>query len=186
MAAAGIPVIDAPLVSVGGGIGSFVLADVLRVSGMGASSMKVLGQADRPWDTYNYLASVSQIPEGERLRSDSMAGPDNLWGFPSLAVREAFGAKSLSGFIAPLFQVLTEPIFTDFYAPKAGQIYEGMQREADRIGWWPMVAKGQVRTIRRREGGGYYTILTPRPAPLPPSGSPTAASTSTRPSATRG
>ena len=161
MAAAGIPVIDAPLVSVGGGIGSFVLADVLRVSGMGASSMKVLGQADRPWDTYNYLASVSQIPESERLRSDSMAGPDNLWGFPSLAVREAFGAKSLSGFIAPLFQVLTEPIFTDFYTPKAGQIYEGMQREADRIGWWPMVDRGQVRTIRRREGGGYYTILTP-------------------------
>jgi hypothetical protein len=52
VAAAGIPVVDVPLVSVGGGVGSFVLADLLRISGMPTSSMKVLGQAERPCDTY--------------------------------------------------------------------------------------------------------------------------------------
>ena len=161
VAAAGIPVHDVPLVSVGGGLGSFVMADLLRISGMPPSTMHVLGQAERPWDTYNYLASVSQVPERERLRSDAGSTADNIWGFPSYAVREAFAARSLTGFIAPLFQVLVEPFFTDYYTPKAGQVYRGLQREADRIGWWDMVTRGQVRMTRRRIGGGYFTILTP-------------------------
>ncbi len=160
VAAAGIPAHDVPLLSVGGGLGSFVMADLLRISGMPPSSMHILGQAERPWDTYNYLASVSQVPERERLRSDAGSTADNIWGFPSYAVREAFAARSLSGFIAPLFQVLVEPFFTDYYTPKAGQVYRGLQREADRIGWWGMVTRGQVRMTRRRVGGGYFTILT--------------------------
>lgn len=158
---AGIPVVDVPLVSIGGGLGSFILADYLRIAGMPGSELRALGQADRPWDTYNYLASVSQIPEPERLRSDSGSTPDNIWGFPSYAVREAFSARNLSSFVAPLFQVLTEPILTDYYTPKAGQVYTTLAREADRIGWWQMVDKGQVRMARKRVGGGYFTILTP-------------------------
>jgi hypothetical protein len=159
--AAGIPITDVPLVSVGGGVGSFVLADLLRISGLPSSSMRVLGQAEKPWDTYSYLATVSQIPEGERLRSDSGSTPDNIWGFPSFAVREAFGAGGLRGFLAPLTHVLFEPFGFDYYTPKAGQVYRGMQREADRIGWWDLVDHGQVRMTRRRVGGGYFTVLTP-------------------------
>lgn len=159
--AAGIPIVDVPLVSVGGGIGSFVLADLLRISGMPASSMRVLGQAEKPWDTYSYLATVSQIPEAERLRSDAGSTPDNIWGFPSFAVREAFGGGGLRGFFGPLAQVLFEPFGFDYYTPKAGQVYRGIQREADRIGWWDLVDHGQVRMTRRRVGGGYFTILTP-------------------------
>lgn len=159
--AARIPIIDVPLVSVGGGVGSFVLADLLRISGLPPSSMRVLGQAEKPWDTYSYLATVSQIPEGERLRSDAGSMPDNIWGFPSFAVREAFGGGGLRGFLAPLVQVLFEPFGFDYYTPKAGQVYRGMQREADRIGWWDLVDHGQVRMTRRRVGGGYFTILTP-------------------------
>ena len=49
--------------------------------------------------------------------------PDCIWGFPSYAFSEAFRAKSLRDFIAPLFQVLTEPIFTDYYTPKAGHVF---------------------------------------------------------------
>jgi hypothetical protein len=162
VAAAGIPVVDVPLVSVGGGIGSFVLADLLRISGMPAGSMKVLGQAERPWDTYQYLTTVSQIPPAERLRSDSSACPGCWWGFPAYALREAFAARRVQDFIAPLYQVLTEPILTDYYTPRAGQVFDDMQREADRIGWWGMVDHGLVRMTRRRVGGGYFTILTPK------------------------
>jgi hypothetical protein len=161
IAAAGIPIVDVPLVSVGAGIGSFVLADLLRISGMPSTSMRSLGQAERPWDTYAYLTRVSQIPEGERLRSDSGSTPGNLWGFPAYSVREAFGAKSISGFIAPLWQVLVEPIFTDYYTPTSGQVFRDMEREANRIGWWEMVDHGLVRMTRNRHGGGYFTILTP-------------------------
>ncbi|MBI2168035.1 MAG: hypothetical protein HYU28_00830 [Actinobacteria bacterium] len=161
LAAASIPVIDVPFVSVGGGIGSFVLVNMLRISGRPTSEIRVLGITDTPWETYEYLTQVSQIPAGERLRSDSQAMPDNMWGFPSFAVREAFGAKSLTGFIAPLWQVLTEPTLTDYYTPQAGQVFTTMRREADRMDWWSMRVKGLVRMVRRRYGGGYFTILTP-------------------------
>jgi pSer/pThr/pTyr-binding forkhead associated (FHA) protein len=157
VAAAGIPVVDVPIVTFGGGIGSFVLVDFLRVWGLQASDVRVLTSLDYPWQTYEYLTRCSQIPEGERLRSDSSSMPNNLWGFPSYAVQEAFEAKSL----ASLWNVFSEPIFCDYWTPKAGMVFRGLQKEADRIGYWQTVTKGQVRMVRRRDQGGYFTILTP-------------------------
>ena len=121
----------------------------------------MLTQLDYPWQTYEYLTRVSQIPSGERLRSDSASRPDCIWGFPSYAFSEAFRAKNLRGFIAPLFQVLTEPIFTDYYTPKAGHVFTMLRRESDRIGYDQLVDRGLVRMVRRRNGGGFFTILTP-------------------------
>jgi hypothetical protein len=106
---------------------------------------------------------VSQVPPAERLRSDSGSCPDNIWGFPSYAVREAFAAKGLIKFLDPLWNVFSEPILTNYFTPRAGQVFKGIASEADRIGWWPMVEHGQVRMTRRRQGGGYFTILTPPP-----------------------
>jgi hypothetical protein len=161
VAGAGIPIVDIPFVSVGGGIGSFVTVDYLRICGLPTSAIRVLTQLNHPWESYEYLTRVSQIPRGERLRSDSASCPDNIWGFPSYAVREALSAKSLRKFVEPLFQVAVEPIFTDYYTPKAGQAFESMEREYRRISYPQMVVKGQVRMVRRRVGGGYFTILTP-------------------------
>ena len=161
LAAAGIPVFDVPLVTLGGGIGSFILTDILRIEGVPTANIKVLTALDRPWDTYKHLTTVSQIPEGERLRSDSSSTPDCIWGFPGYALREAMGQRKPTKILAPLWQVMTEPILTDYYTPTAGQVFRGLQREADRIGYWSMVAKGQIRMSRKRHGGGYFTILTP-------------------------
>ncbi|MEJ3658444.1 hypothetical protein WEH80_36350, partial [Actinomycetes bacterium KLBMP 9759] len=110
VARAGIPVVDVPFVSVGGGIGSFVTVDYLRICGVPTSAIKVLTQLEHPWESYEYLTRVSQIPRQERLRSDSASCPDNIWGFPSYAVREALAEKS----IKPLWNVLVEPIFADY------------------------------------------------------------------------
>jgi hypothetical protein len=163
VAAAGIPVRDIEFVTVGGGIGSFVTVDYLRICGVAPERMRVLTQLDYPWQTYEYLTQVSQIPAPERLRSDSASRPDCIWGFPSYAFSEAFRAKSVRGFIAPFFQVLTEPIFTDYYTPKAGHVFTMLQRESKRIGYDRVVERGLVRMVRRRSGGGYFTILTPPP-----------------------
>ena len=157
VARAGIPVVDVPFVSVGGGIGSFVTVDYLRICGVPTSAIKVLTQLNTPWESYEYLTRVSQIPRGERLRSDSASCPDNIWGFPSYAVREAIATRSLD----PLWNVLTEPLLRDYYTPEAGHAFETMEREHDRIGYPETVVKGQVRMVRRRAGGGYFTILTP-------------------------
>ncbi len=158
---AGIPIIDTRFVSVGGGIGSFVTVDFLRIYGVPASDITVLTQLETPWSSYEYLTRVSQIPRGERLRSDSKSTPDNIWGFPSYAVREAFAAQSAKGFALPLWNVLTEPILADYYTPKAGQAFDTMEREYHRISYPQCVRKGQVRMVRRRRDGGYFTILTP-------------------------
>src|SRR5215471_9343824 len=149
--AAGIPVVDVPLVSVGGGIGSFVTVDYLRIAGVKPERMRVLSNLDFPWQTYEYLTRVSQIPRPERIRSDSASRPDNIWGFPSYALAEAVTERTL----APLWQVLVEPIFADYYTPRAGMVFEGLERELKRIRYPDMLVKGQVRMVRRRQGGGY-------------------------------
>lgn len=158
---AGIPVIDVPLVSVGGGLGSFALVDTLRIAGVALESLAVLTDIAQPWDTYEYLARNSQIPRHERLRSDSSSTMDNVWGFPSYAVREAASARGLRDRLRPLWNVLVEPIGSDFYTPRAGDVYTSVAREADRIGWSQTRHEGVVRMVRRRTGGGYLTILTP-------------------------
>lgn len=156
---AGIPMVDVPFVSCGGGIGSFVLVDHLRIVGVSPEDIRVVSNIDVPWQTYEYLTRVSQIPAAERLRSDSTGMPDCLWGFPSYALRESRKEKTL----APIWSVITEPIFTDYWTPRAGTAFTGMAREADRIGWQRMLVAGQVRMVRKRSGGGYFTIITPPP-----------------------
>jgi hypothetical protein len=155
--AAGIPVIDKPFVTIGGGIGSFVTVDYLRIAGVTPDRIAVLTNLDFPWQTYEYLTRVSQIPRPERIRSDSASRPDNLWGFPSYALAEAISERSFG----PLWHVLIEPMWADFYTPKAGQVFAGLERESKRIGFSSMLVKGQVRMVRKRQGGGYFVILTP-------------------------
>jgi len=154
---AGIPIVDVPIVSVGGGLGSFALVDYLRVAGVPTSGIAVLTPNARPSETYEFLANNSQIPRHERLRSDSASVMDNIWGFPSYALREAWSDKS----IFPLWQVTTEPILAEYYTPRSGQVYESVDRETARIDWSTMVKTGQVRMVRKRSGGGFFSLLTP-------------------------
>lgn len=161
--AAGIPIRDVPFVSVGGGVGSFVTVDYLRIAGVPASQIRVLSNLEHPWQTYEYLARVSQIPRRDRIRSDSSSRPDNIWGFPSYALSEAWQDRSLR----PLVHVLLEPVFADYWTPRIGMVLAGLQRESDRIRYPEMLVKGLVRTVRRRDLGGYFTVLTPSPGTAP-------------------
>ncbi len=163
LARAGIPVGDVPFVSIGGGIGSFVTVDYLRVAGVSTDRIKILSNLDFAWQTYEYLTRVSQIPRPERIRSDSASRPDNLWGFPSYAATEAWQERKWG----ELWHVFTEPMWADYYTPKAGRVFAGLERESKRIGWDQMLVKGQVRMVRKRQGGGYFIILTPKAGVTP-------------------
>jgi hypothetical protein len=160
--AAGIPIVEVPFVTIGGGIGSFVMFDYLRIAGVSKASIRVLGNNATPWSTYEYLTRNSQIPRTERLRSDSASTPDCIWGFPSYAIREAWSAKGLKAKVQPLWNVLTEPIISNYYTPKAGHAFASMERETARVGFFDCLDRGLVRMVRKRAGGGYFTILTPR------------------------
>lgn len=161
VAMAGVPIRDSEFVSIGGGIGSFVMTDYLRICGMEPQRIKVLTQLTHPWETYEYLARASQLTDEDRIRSDSASRPDCIWGFPSFALSEAVRAKSLRGFLSPIFQILTEPVFTDYYTPKLGQVLKMLQREAARISYAQLVEPGFVPVVRRRSGGGYFALLSP-------------------------
>ncbi len=161
VAGAGIPMYDVPFVTVGGGLGSFAMTDTLRIAGLPTSAIKVIAGIDRPEQTYRYLAENSQIPAHERLRSDSSSTIDNIWGFPSYAVRESFSKPGVAAKFRPLLQVFVEPVFDDFYTPQAGQVYESVEAEAARIGWHTMMTRGIVRMVRKRNGGGYFVMMTP-------------------------
>src|SRR4051794_33192521 len=124
VAAAGIPVVDVPFASVGGGIGSFVTVDYPRIAGGPPDQIRVLSNLDQPWQTYEYLTRVSQIPRPERIRSDSSSRPDNIWGFPSYALAEAWRDRT----VKPLLHVLGEPLFADYWTPRAGDVFAGLQR----------------------------------------------------------
>ena len=102
VAGAGIPIVDIPFVTVGGGIGCFVTVDYLRIAGVPTSSRSgCCARSTTPWQTYEYLTRVSQIPRGERLRSDSASRPDNIWGFPSLRASARRSQRNAQG---PLWQ----------------------------------------------------------------------------------
>lgn len=160
VAASGMPVIDMPFVTVGGGLGSFVMVDYLRIAGVPADHIRTLTVLDHPWQNYEYLLASSQVTREKRIRSDSSSTLDNIWGFPGYAIRESIAARSVPGFIAPLWNVLTENILCDYWTPKSGQVFRSMQREGDRIDYWGTLAMGRAHVTRRRHGGGYFTVLT--------------------------
>lgn len=159
VAASGLAISDAPLVSVGGGLGSFALVDFLRIAGAVPENVRVLAPFERPEETYRYLLAASQIAEEDPLRSDSMSRIDNIWGWPGYALQEAVRRRSLG----PLWRVLTEPILSEPFSPRPREVFAGLEREARRIDWPSMVARGQVRVVRRRRQGGYFALCDPLP-----------------------
>jgi hypothetical protein len=128
------------------------------------SHIRVITDLDRPSETYEYLAANSQIPPNERLRSDAGSVIDNIWGFPSYALREAWEDRSP----AELWRVMVEPVLAEYFTPRSGQLYRSVARETKRIGWDEMVVRGYARMVRRRVGGGYIVLVTP-PAGTGPS-----------------
>lgn len=153
--AAGFETVDVPFVTVGGGFGSLMVVDLLRIAGLGTESIAVLTRNEYPHESYQFLARNSQIRDQDRLRSDSSAMPDNAWGFPSFALREA-----RHGNVGQVFRVMGEPLWSEFFTPVSGDVFAGVRSEADRIGWNRMTRFGQVRLVRPRIGGGYFTVLT--------------------------
>jgi pSer/pThr/pTyr-binding forkhead associated (FHA) protein len=164
--ATGKPVEEIDYVALGGGLGSFAWVDALRVYGVKPERIAVLGLEKKPYGRYQKLCRNSQIPLHERIRSGSDSCPDNLWGWPGYALREAWSdlfAGQMSSALSHLWKVFAEPAFADTYTPKAGRVFDSLDREADRIGWDRMVRYGRIRAIRKTEDDRYciaYTVPT--------------------------
>ena len=156
--ATGLPVEEVDYATIGGGLGSFVWVDYLRIYGVKASQIAAIGIEPQPYSRYKQLCLSSQIPLHERLRSNSDSCPDNVWGFPSYAFREACHDASkgrLGAALGYLWQVFAEPTFAQTYTPRAGNVFDSLDREARRIGWDKIFRYGSVRSIRKTTDGRY-------------------------------
>ena len=167
-----IPVIETPYLTLGGGLGSFAWADYLRVSGVSAEQITVIGNKSVPYTRFQRLCANSQINDQERIRSDSGARPDNVWGWPGYAVQEIatllrHGQVREASRIA--WQILAEPALADVYTPRAALVFASLEREMKRIGWPQMVRQGEIGGVRQTDDGRFAAAYIPhrpgRPSP---------------------
>jgi pSer/pThr/pTyr-binding forkhead associated (FHA) protein len=163
LAAAGVEVKLADYAALGAGLGSFMWVDLLRNSGVPAADLSVVGPEDRPYSRYARLCRNSQIPLYERLRSHSESCPDNLWGFPGYAVREMW--RELTGlrlghFASLAWSIFGEPTIAQTFTPRSGDVFHGLDREAQRIGYPQMWRRGRIRAIRKSDRGRLVAIIS--------------------------
>ena len=164
--ATGLPVDESDYLAIGAGLGSFFWADLLRINGVRANKIVALGLEAEPYARYKRLCLNSQIPLHERLRSNSDSCPDNIWGWPSYALREAwhdFTKGEMKSAFKYLWQVFAEPTFAETYTPRAGNVFDSIDREAKRIGWNQIYRYGRVRVIRKTDDGRYCVAYSRGP-----------------------
>lgn len=157
--------------ALGGGLGSFVWVDHLRIFGVPAKSIRVVGTYDwnvddpadqpRPYANYRRLCQNSQIPGHERLRSNSISTPDNIWGFPGYASRETWrDLKRLRlGGLRHVLQVFGEPALAQTYTPRSDDVFTSIDREAARIGWKGMCLNARFLAMRKTSDGRYAVAI---------------------------
>jgi pSer/pThr/pTyr-binding forkhead associated (FHA) protein len=161
--ATGLSVDEIDYLAVGAGLGSFVWVDLLRISGVPSDKIIAVGVDKQPYARYKLLCQNSQIPSHERLRSNSDSCPDNIWGWPSYAWREAWHdlmQGKLSNACRYLWQVFAEPTFAETYTPRSGNVFDSIDREARRIGWDKMYRFGRVLAIRKTNDGRYCVAIS--------------------------
>lgn len=154
----GLPVYSTVYAALGGGWGSFIWTDNLVIYGVDPRSIISLGIYSEPYGRYQRLTRNSQIPPHERLRSNSESTPDNIWGTPGYAAREAWHSiwsGHWGNAIQCLWQVFGEPSVAQTYTPRAGDVFNSAAREAKRIGWDQIWRFGRIRAIRKTDDGRY-------------------------------
>lgn len=156
--ATSIPIEQKTYVSLGGGMGSFVWVDTMRIAGVSAENIAVVGLNPMPYARYERLLRNCQIPRYKRIRSGSDSCPDNIWGWPGYALREGW-RNLISGKIPSalecFWQVFAEPVLADTYTPYGDDVFKSMDQEAQRIDWEQMFRQGSIRSIRKTKDGRY-------------------------------
>ncbi len=159
--AAHLPTRETTYLALGGGLGSFAWVDHLRIYGASTDDVAVIGAEAEPFARYRRLCENSQIGDGERLRSDAASTPDNLWGWPGYGLREMGRSVQQGEWRAAAgaaWQLFSEPLLAESYTPRAVDVYAGLRREAERIGWTQMWRFGRIRAIRQMDDGRYAVL----------------------------
>lgn len=149
-----LDVTSAQVVTIGGGLGSFALVDRLRMAGVGPSDLVVVSTSAEPTARFSELCRSAGLCQSDRLRSDSAARMDNIWGFPGYAATEARRRRNPM----PVLQTVLDPVVQP-YTPTVGLLVDGVKREAERVGWKGMVTTGMAYRVTELSGGGYLVLV---------------------------
>ncbi len=163
LVANGVEVKVSEYVALGGGMGSFVFVDTLRNSGVPAGEISIVSNEEKPYGRYRRLVQNSQIPDHERLRSNSDSCPDNIWGFPGYAVREIFRELfrlNIRLGVKVAWQIFGEPTLAATFTPKTSDVWRAMDREQKRIGYDQMLVPGRMRAIRKTKEGRILVVVS--------------------------
>ncbi|HEY7126877.1 MAG TPA: FHA domain-containing protein [Ktedonobacterales bacterium] len=158
-----VTVLETTYLAIGGGIGSFTWVDHMLSAGVAPEQIVVLGLEPKPHSRYERLCRNSQIPGHERLRSNSDACPDNIWGWPSYGLREMWGSLKkgqLGNLFSVAWHIFGEPVLADTYTPRSVDVFAAMDKEAIRIGWGRIWRYGQAKAIRKTDDGRYAVAVT--------------------------
>ncbi|HEY8765945.1 MAG TPA: FHA domain-containing protein [Dehalococcoidia bacterium] len=163
LTANGVEVKVVEAVTLGGGMGSFMFVDILRNSGMSAADIRIASNEEKPYGRYRRLVRNSQIPERERLRSNSESCPDNIWGFPGYAVREIWREFwrfnwRLAAKVA--YQLWGEPTIAPTFTARTEDVWRGMDRESKRIDYEGLLVLGRIRAIRKTQEGRILAVVS--------------------------
>lgn len=159
----GLPITETTYLAVGGGMGSFIWVDHLLIFGVKPNQVAVIGLEAKPHGRYERLCRFSQIPHHERLRSNADSCPDNIWGWPGYAFREAWQSLNrgdLATAVKVGWQVFGEPTLAQTYTPRAGNVFASIERETRRIGWQGIWQYGHVKAIRKTNDGRYVVAYS--------------------------
>jgi pSer/pThr/pTyr-binding forkhead associated (FHA) protein len=157
------PLEETSYLTLGGGIGSFVWVDHLVICGVKPEDIIAIGVEPKPYTRLQRLALNSQISPEERLRSNSEACPDNIWGWPGYAVREMWQELkrgNLSQVARIGWQLFGEPDLAETYTPLSRDVFNAIERESARIGWDRIWRFGRVRAIRKTDDERYVVAYS--------------------------
>lgn len=154
LAAARIPVTRVRFATIGGGLGSFALVNRLRIAGVPAEEIAVIGSHHSPGAAFFQRCTALGMTDESRLRNDSTARMDNLWGFPGYAAQEARRTRSLR----PLTRQLLEGVSDQECGPTVAAVRDSLDKEARRIGWHRMTSGAPADYLFKRTDGGYFVI----------------------------
>jgi hypothetical protein len=164
-----LPVDETVYLALGGGLGSFAWVDYLRICGALPDQIGVIGPSNTPYENYRWLCRNSQLFDEDRLRSDSGSTPDNIWGWPGYAVREAWQCLTQGQpgrTLAIVWQVFAEPTLAETYTPRSGDVFRSIDLEAARIGWETMFRSGFAYRIRKTDDDR-HAVLYAQPGQYP-------------------
>lgn len=159
-----IPHREKEFVSIGGGMGSFCWVNTLRIHGISSSQIEVISPNTLPFQQFKIYCDNSGLTSSNRLRSDSGARPDNIWGFPGYALSEIVDelkSRKIKKALGIFWQISSEGALTDYYTPKAGRVYKSIEREALRIGWENSLQLGLALAIRKLNDGRFAIFYKP-------------------------